>query len=249
MSGAASILLLDPDERFQQSVVSTVSTKGFACSIATNSEDAGRRLAADGQDIFILNGDAADPKLLRATRRDGSPVPVIVVTGRPRVATAVQALRAGAVDYLIKPVRHTDLLGAIERAAELSRAQRRLRGADQIVSACIRWFRDVDTLMSVPGAGVASPGLRSALVEQRDESVVDQVLVRCLGVHEVSALTRRERQVLVAFAQGQRGRDLAKCLGVSINTCRTHLKSLLRKVGVHSQRELVQRLGGSHVHL
>jgi FixJ family two-component response regulator len=243
MSGAASILLLDPDEAFQRSVVATVGTKGFACSMAVNSEDAARRLANGGHDIFIVNVEAADPKLLRGTHGDGSPVQLLVVTGRPRVATAVQALRAGAVDYLTKPIRQADLLQAVDRAAERSRAQRNLRGAEQIASACLRWFRDVETLLSVPGTSIAYPALRHALVEQRDAGI-DQVLVRCLGAHEVGALTRREREVLVAFAQGQRGRDLAKCLGVSINTCRTHLKSLLRKIGVHSQRELVQRLGG-----
>jgi DNA-binding CsgD family transcriptional regulator len=50
--------------------------------------------------------------------------------------------------------------------------------------------------------------------------------------------------VLLALAQGNRGRDLAKCLGVSVNTCRTHLKAVLRKLGVRSQRELLNRLGG-----
>jgi len=244
MSGAASILLLDPDEAFQRSVVSTVATKGFACSMAVNSEDAARRLTGGDHDIFIVNVDAADPKLLRTTRGDGSPVQLLVVTGRPRVATAVQALRAGAVDYLTKPVRQADLLGAVERAAERSHAQRNLRGADQIVSACIRWFRDVERLLAVPGTWMIPPALRDALVEHREDIGIDQVLVRCLGAHEVGTLTRREREVLVAFAQGQRGRDLAKCLGVSVNTCRTHLKSLLRKIGIHSQRELVQRLGG-----
>lgn len=54
--------------------------------------------------------------LLDRLRRDGARLPAIVVTGNGDVATAVQALRAGAADFLEKPVGEAALLDSIDRA-------------------------------------------------------------------------------------------------------------------------------------
>jgi len=58
-------------------------------------------------------------------------VPVIFVTGYGDVPTTVRAMKAGAVDFLVKPFRDDELLGAIPRALEIStsalRDQARLR--------------------------------------------------------------------------------------------------------------------------
>ncbi len=245
MSGARSILVLDPDESFHHMLAIALRRRDFACEAATRTEDARRKLETGTQEVMVVNLDELDGlRLLHARRGDGFPVPVIAVTARPTVATAVQAFRAGAVDYLAKPVQREELLAAVEQAVEKARALRAVRGVEQLLGACTRWFRDVQALLAVPGAWTLPPAIRDALTEGREGAALDQVLVRCLGAHEVGALTRREREVLLALAQGQRGRDLARCLHISVNTCRTHLKSVLKKLGVHSQRDLLARLGG-----
>jgi len=52
-------------------------------------------------------------------------------------------------------------------------------------------------------------------------------------------LTRRERDVLRMLAGGSEARAISKDLGISVNTCRGHLKNLLLKLGAHSQLEAV----------
>src|SRR5581483_8125207 len=55
-------------------------------------------------------------------------------------------------------------------------------------------------------------------------------------------LTKREGEVLRLLAAGLRVRTIATRLRVSIHTARAHVKTLLRKFGVHSQAELLDRL-------
>jgi FixJ family two-component response regulator len=50
--------------------------------------------------------------------------PIIFLTGCDDVTTGVRAMKAGAVDYLTKPVHETELLAAIERAIEADRKSR-----------------------------------------------------------------------------------------------------------------------------
>ncbi|MGB6398595.1 MAG: response regulator [Bradyrhizobium sp.] len=52
----------------------------------------------------------------RATSELGSTLPIIFLTGHPDVPTAVRTIKAGAEDFLLKPVSSALLLQAIERA-------------------------------------------------------------------------------------------------------------------------------------
>lgn len=53
------------------------------------------------------------------------------------------------------------------------------------------------------------------------------------------ALTAREREVLERLVSGERTRTIAEGMGVSYSTARTHVRNLLRKLGVHSRLEAV----------
>jgi FixJ family two-component response regulator len=59
-------------------------------------------------------------------------LPVLFLTGYGDVPTSVQAMKSGAVDFLLKPVDDVELLAAVERAIRrdmVERAQRAARGA------------------------------------------------------------------------------------------------------------------------
>jgi FixJ family two-component response regulator len=56
--------------------------------------------------------------------RENSYLPVIVISGHADVPMSVRAMKAGAVEFLTKPIRHQDLLDAIQRAMERDRSRR-----------------------------------------------------------------------------------------------------------------------------
>jgi DNA-binding CsgD family transcriptional regulator len=55
----------------------------------------------------------------------------------------------------------------------------------------------------------------------------------------VPPLSRRENDVLRMLSLGMDARAIAEHLGISVNTCRGYVKSLLAKLGAHSQLEAV----------
>lgn len=62
----------------------------------------------------------------------GGTLPVIILTGAADVKSTISALKSGAIDFLLKPVKHEELLAAVERAITKSsrvRAARAERGA------------------------------------------------------------------------------------------------------------------------
>jgi two-component system CheB/CheR fusion protein len=59
-------------------------------------------------------------ELLRRLKDDGDPLPAIMITGNSDVQTAVRAMKAGALDFIEKPVGHGDLLAGVARALEQS---------------------------------------------------------------------------------------------------------------------------------
>jgi FixJ family two-component response regulator len=65
--------------------------------------------------------------LQRELARMNNPVPIIFITGHGDIPMTVKAMKAGAVDFLVKPFRHQDLLDAIAHALERDRNDRRQR--------------------------------------------------------------------------------------------------------------------------
>lgn len=73
--------------------------------------------------------------LQQALARHGVRLPVIFLTGHGDLATGIRAMKAGAVDFLTKPVEREPLLAAIARALEADAALRASRGAESELRA------------------------------------------------------------------------------------------------------------------
>jgi FixJ family two-component response regulator len=72
-------------------------------------------------------------ELQQALQRQPMPLPVVFLTGRGDVSSSVRAMKAGAVDFLTKPVEPADLLKAVEAALARDRSARaRREGIDDV---------------------------------------------------------------------------------------------------------------------
>lgn len=70
---------------------------------------------------LVLDIELPDVKGLQLQRELGAALPIIFITGHGDIAMTVQAMKAGACDFLPKPVSDAALLHAIEQALERSR--------------------------------------------------------------------------------------------------------------------------------
>ena len=111
-----SILLLDDDEPFLRRLAKAMEKRGFEVETA-GSVAAGRAIATARPpayavvDLRLDDGNGLDVvEVLHEKRPDAR---VVVLTGYGAIATAVAAVKIGAVDYLSKPADATDIVNAL----------------------------------------------------------------------------------------------------------------------------------------
>ena len=113
---------MDDDPAMRDSLRLLLEASGF---VVRTFDSAGALLAASPTGPGCVLTDVRMPDidglaLLRRLREEGNSLPVIVMTGQGDIAIAVQAMKAGAVDFLEKPFEDTLLFEAIGRALEQS---------------------------------------------------------------------------------------------------------------------------------
>ena len=104
----------------------------------------------------------------RANRR-----PVVFISGHGSVATSVGAMKAGAVDFLTKPIDETTLLGAVRAAIEKDRAARECARRGPLSRIGSRRSRRASTTCwssSSPAASTSRSARRSARRRRRSRS-------------------------------------------------------------------------------
>ena len=117
-AGAAvrSLLLVDDDAPFRQRLLTMLSRKGFAVTATGSLADARIEAAKLKPEYAIVDmrledGNGLD---LVAELRAMSPnVRIVMLTGYGNLATAVAAVKAGAIDYLAKPADPEDIVRAL----------------------------------------------------------------------------------------------------------------------------------------
>lgn len=118
-----AILLIDDDEVFLHTMGRSLSRKGQTVYSAADPESA-LQLAVQHQPARVLldlnlegeSGLQLLPQLLKLVPASQ----IIMLTGYASIATAVEAIKKGAADYLCKPATAKDVLAAFAKAAEAS---------------------------------------------------------------------------------------------------------------------------------
>lgn len=111
------ILIVEDDEALREALLDTATIAGLDATGASDGYDALERLREQPFDLVIsdiqmepMDGHA----LLREIRRTQRELPVVLMTAYESVRSAVDALRDGATDYLVKPFEAEVLMGRID---------------------------------------------------------------------------------------------------------------------------------------
>ncbi len=111
-----SILLVDDDEVLRERLAQAIRARGYEVRTAGSAEEAMREAAKDSPEMAVL--DLRMPgvnglDLLKELRKQDPATRVLMLTGYGSIATAVQAVREGAVGYLPKPADADEIIAAL----------------------------------------------------------------------------------------------------------------------------------------
>jgi len=185
---AKTVLVIDDDPTQRRLLQAAVEKAGFACRTAPDGES-GFNLAADPKDgIDVVLLDLVMPGLsgletLERLMERRSDLPVIVLTGTGGIDTIVSVMRAGAVDFIVKPANPERVVVSIRNAlkltgltGEVKRLKRKTEGEmtfDDMIAAA-------PAMRQVVRLGQRAAGSNIPILILGESGVGKEVVARCI---------------------------------------------------------------------
>ncbi|HEU0301081.1 MAG TPA: sigma-54 dependent transcriptional regulator [Longimicrobium sp.] len=122
-----TLLVVDDEPNIRRVLELSLGDAGYRVLTASTAAQASRLLAAERVDLLLTDlqlPDRSGLELLDEVRAARPDLPVILITAYGTVESAVQAIRAGAFDYVMKPFRVEEIEALAQRALGLTRAER-----------------------------------------------------------------------------------------------------------------------------
>ncbi|MBW1750811.1 MAG: response regulator, partial [Deltaproteobacteria bacterium] len=118
----SKILLVDDERSIRVTLGEFLRDSDYEVEVAADATQAKDMLSSENFDVVVT--DIVMPritgvKLLEAIRESSPFVQVILMTGEPTVQTASEAVRAGAFDYLTKPISREELIKTVANAVKV----------------------------------------------------------------------------------------------------------------------------------
>ena len=124
------ILVLDDESRMVDIVGMVLRREGYEVETRTRPADALAALETDPFDLLLTDLQMPEfdgVEVLRRAKALQPELPIILITAHASVPTAIEAMRAGAFDYVEKPFDNTELKTLVARALEVNRLSRENR--------------------------------------------------------------------------------------------------------------------------
>jgi two-component system, response regulator RegA len=115
-TGERSLLIVEDDKSFLQRLARAMETRGFVVTTAESVADGLLQVEKAAPAFAVVDmrlGDGNGLDVISAMKRRRPEARAIILTGYGNIATAVNAVKLGAVDYLAKPVDADDVVAAL----------------------------------------------------------------------------------------------------------------------------------------
>ena len=163
----ARILVVDDEEKVCQSLEEILRLENYQVAAVTSGADALSVLRVDNFDLVLLDlkmpgVDGID--VLRSIRSNNPETRVILLTGHGSLETAIEALRLGANDYLLKPASSGEILNSVERALSACAEQIRKRQLLEQLGVSLQRLKDIEGLENTSAVNHAVLSLENGVV-------------------------------------------------------------------------------------
>ena len=120
------VLIVDDDRRMRRTLQIVIERMGLTSAAAANASEAREELSRSGFDLVLTDlkmPDQSGIDLLEEVRLRHPKLPVILITAYGTIQTAIEAMRKGASDFVLKPFDNQNLEMVVRRALELERVR------------------------------------------------------------------------------------------------------------------------------
>ena len=141
MSSSLQILVIDDEPAIRQILTASMTRAGHTVEAAASGREALMRLAKGDVEVALCDinmPDLTGMEVVREARAAGVDTSFIMMTAYSSVDTAIEAMKAGAFDYMIKPLRAEELAQRLQQIADM----RGLRGENETLRKLVVGRRD-----------------------------------------------------------------------------------------------------------
>ena len=127
------ILIIDDDPHFLRILQRILSTENFVVTATSNSCDAIELLRSNNFELIICDlrmPECDGLNILQDLRSTGNEIPVIILTAYGEVDTYLEAMNAGATEYLNKPIKSDELVHVVRNCLRKSNHRRNHKRPD-----------------------------------------------------------------------------------------------------------------------
>jgi len=164
----AKILIVDDEELVRDSLEEILRLEGYEVQAAGNGEAAIQALQRENFDLILL--DLKMPgidglEVMRTANKIAADTKIIMLTGHGSLESAIDALRQGAHDYILKPAPSGEILSSVARALAKRAEQQHRRLLLEQIDSSLQRLKDAEGIESGP------------LAEQPTISLEDGVMI------------------------------------------------------------------------
>jgi two-component system CheB/CheR fusion protein len=185
-----TVYIIDDDGAVRNAMRMVFEANGFHVEAFTDCEDFSYAPRTEANSCLLVDANLpgmSGLEMLQKLSSSHSLLPAILMTGEGDVKMAVQAMKAGAFDFIEKPVNQSDLLKFVTRVFDQSRdagalIARREKAADQIASLTSRQRQVMDMVLAGhPSKNIASDlGISQRTVENHRASVMERTQTKSI---------------------------------------------------------------------
>ncbi len=158
-----NLLFVENDHNHKQTIERDkfLKTHGFSTSF-TSSETEGLRILSNRK-VDMVVSELSGPEIngiqfFEKVRKNNIDVPFIFITSDCDVSNAVQAIKLGASDFLLKPIAPTTLLDSIQNAIKLTKEQANLRHSETQLKMLLHNVPDLVYSLDIEGTFISMNG-------------------------------------------------------------------------------------------